>query len=151
MDMNTLEKISSEEPKRQPLKEKWGDALRQGFVVIPWVMLRRQKELGLESLELVVLLHLIASWWDTASAPYPSSKAVAKRMDVSVRTVQRCLKALQAKGFLLKQQPSLANDGTSIVTRYDLTPLAARLTDIVKDQIKLAQEAKREERSYTLN
>jgi DNA-binding IclR family transcriptional regulator len=147
--MNVQQKVSNAEPKHQPLKEKWGDALRQGFVVIPWVMLRRQRELDLETLELVVLMHLIASWWDTASAPYPSSQAVAKRMGVSVRTVQRCLKTLQTKGLLIRHQQSVANDGASIVTRYDLTPLAAKLSDMVKDQIKLAQEAKREESAYT--
>lgn len=133
---------ASTEPQRLPLQEKWGESLRQGFVVVPWVLMRRQKELGLDAVELVVLLHLVASWWDPNSAPYPSTNTIAERMDVSMRTVQRCLKALQDKGLLTKQ-PALASDAVTSVTRYDLTPLAARLAGIVTDQVNRAQEVRR--------
>lgn len=138
--MNNLQEMREVE-KRYPLREKWGDSLRQGFVVIPWVMLSRQRELDLTSLELVVLMHLIASWWEANNAPYPSSQTIAKRMAVSARTVQRHLKALEGKGFLVKQPSSLANNGTSMVTRYDLTPLARKLSAHVIKQVKQAREA----------
>lgn len=138
--MNDLREVSEVE-KRYPLREKWGDSLRQGFVVVPWVMLSRQRELGLASLELVVLMHLIASWWEANNAPYPSSQTIAKRMAVSTRTVQRHLKSLETKGFLVKQPSTLANNGTSMVTRYNLTPLAQKLSCLVIKQVKNAREA----------
>ena len=138
--MNNLQEVSEVE-KRYPLREKWGDSLRQGFVVVPWVMLSRQRELGLASLELVVLMHLISSWWEANNAPYPSSQTIAKRMAVSARTVQRHLKSLETKGFLVKQPSALANNGTSMVTRYNLTPLAQKLSGLVIKQVKKAREA----------
>lgn len=138
--MNNRQEVSEVE-KSYPLREKWGDSLRQGFVVIPWVMLSRQRELGLTSLELVVLMHLIASWWEANNAPYPSSHTIAKRMAVSARTVQRHLKSLEGKGFLVKLSSSLANNGTNLVTRYNLTPLAQKLSACVINQVKRAREA----------
>ena len=43
---------------------KWGPhALGEGFVILPRALVTRQKQLGLNSNELVVLLNLISSWW----------------------------------------------------------------------------------------
>lgn len=144
--MQISENSSESQRKRTPLQDKWGESLRQGFVTIPWVLLRRQQDLGLDSHDLVVLLHLIGSWWEADDAPYPSSQTMAKRMDVSVRTVQRSLKKLQTKGLLTKQVQELANDGATLVTRYDLTPLAAKLAHIVTVQVKQAKEAQHADR-----
>ncbi len=125
-----------------PLWEKWGSALRQGFVQFPTVLLRRQAELGIDAVQLVVLLQLIASWWDKDDAPYPSTQTMASRMGLSVRTVQRSLKELEAKGLLRRKPATESNDGASLVTRYDLQPLSARLINIVQDQVRVANEAK---------
>ena len=128
------EKVKSQAKK--PNEEKWGDALRQGFVIVPWVLLRRQKELGLDSLKLVVLLHLLASWWEVNKAPFPRSSTLANRMDVSTRTVQRCLRALEKQGYLARRHEET---GRSTKTLYDLTPLATTLQEVVRQSIMVAQ------------
>ncbi len=134
--------VSTDSQDRSALFEKWGtEALRPGFVVVPWVLLRRQQELGLEVLEVLVLTHLIGSWWDANLAPYPRSKTIANRLGVSVRTVQRSLSGLEQKGFLRRTR-GVASNGETIVVKYDLTPLVQKLTDHVTGEIKKANEAK---------
>ncbi len=110
------------------IQDKWGAALANGFVVVPTLLLRRQHELGLESTELVVLLNLLAAWWDVSDLPFPRSSTIANRMGVSVRTVQRCLEQLERKNLILRVGPEQGKSG--VVTRYDLAGTVHRLQEL---------------------
>ncbi|WP_181953240.1 helix-turn-helix domain-containing protein [Achromobacter kerstersii] len=94
-----------QDKKPSPLQEKWGEEILElGFVLVPTLLLRKQKDLGLESTELVVLLNLLSTWWVPERNPFPRTATIAQRMHVTQRTVQRCLKTLEDKGFIAKNR-----------------------------------------------
>ncbi len=109
------------------IREKWGSALDSGFVVCPSILLLRQKQLGLESGELAVLLNLIMAWWKVDELPFPSSVTIAKRIGVSNRTVQRQLRSLEVRGFIARSRNLLRNKADRAITTYDLSGLVAKL------------------------
>lgn len=62
-----------------------------GYLRFPRTLLLRQGGLGLTDGEVVVLLNLLASWWEESDWPYSAVSTLAHRMKSSIRTVQRHL------------------------------------------------------------
>lgn len=110
----------------EQLSEKWGvDIINGGWSAIPNALLKHQNELGIDSVELVVLMNLIRFWWERERPPFPSPAKIAAEMGVSNRTVHRKLKSLEDKGFLKRGQTKA---GT---TFYSLEGLVQRLNMVV--------------------
>ncbi|SFP51210.1 helix-turn-helix domain-containing protein [Sphingomonas rubra] len=84
------------------IKEKWQGAVTQGsgFVAVPVALLRLQSKYDLTPTDMLVLINLLAHWWDPARAVYPRSTTIAKRMGVDKRTVQRATQKLENAGLL---------------------------------------------------
>lgn len=131
--MNTPQTPNADAP-TSPFMERWAGALSDGFTVIPRALLRRQRQLKLDAGELVTLLHLISSWWEKDDHPYPAVSTLAHRTGVSVRTVQRHLGSLEAKGFITRLRGTTGNGRAAdrTVTRYMLTGTAKRLTEAIQ-------------------
>jgi len=83
-----------------PIQNRWGPALRQGFVVVPVVLLRKQASLGIDNSELTVLLNLLSQWHSDESPVWLSYSVLAGNMGVSERTVQRSVASLSDKKFI---------------------------------------------------
>jgi DNA-binding MarR family transcriptional regulator len=113
------------------LQQKWGTALHGGFVLVPSVLLRYQSELGIKDAgELLVLLHLLMSWWTPDEAPFPRVSTIADRMGVSARTVQRHLRSLESK-HLVRRKGRRSDDSTKRArTTYDLAGLVRGLQQL---------------------
>ena len=85
----------------EDLISKWSkETMEYGWVSIPSLLLFYQNELQINSLELNVIINLVLHWWEKDKNPYPSQGAIARRMGVSVRTVQRTLDDLVEKELL---------------------------------------------------
>jgi len=74
--------------------EKWGEAARGGFQVLPDILLKKQVELGLSPMDMMVLINVAMHWWYAGQRPFPRSTTIATRMGVDPRTVQRSLRKL---------------------------------------------------------
>lgn len=113
----------NDEDRRHSIKDKWQGAVTEGsgFVAVPMALLRLQSKYGLTATELLVLINLLAHWWDASRAVFPRVSIIAKRMDVDVRTVQRCVQKLEKKGLLGRDR---MEDGRRVFT-FDV--LAKRL------------------------
>lgn len=111
------------------LEARWGKGLLNGFVVVPRLLLLKQRELGLTSSEVVVLLNLIGSWWKQDDHPYPAVRTLAQRMSISVRTAQRVLESLEDKGFIERVRNARGNGRSRDlkVTRYSLAGAVAKI------------------------
>jgi|GEM_PF-1236915 len=110
-----------------PLREKWGEALNGGFLVIPSALLRHQYQLSLECGETLVLLNLLMSWWKSDDLPFPQTSTLAKRMGVSRRTVQRHIESLEGKGLIRRIWNSARQADRRATARYDLSGIVAEL------------------------
>lgn len=129
---------------QQKLQDKWGSSLDGGFLVFPVLLLKRQKELDLDSTELVVLLNLLAAWWDVDKLPFTRAITIAKRIGVTPRTVQRCLEKLEKRGLILRIRSTTGHGvETRVVTEYDLEPTVLKLKQLAEAPEVRLQEAVR--------
>ena len=124
--MTTTTAIADLELDRYPIQEKFGDALLLGFTVVPAILLREQHTLRLNDGEMLLAMHLLLAWWEKDRLPYTKPTTIARRMGVTARTVQRHMKGLEDKGFLLR----VIDPEDSAKASFDLAPLVSRLQDL---------------------
>lgn len=105
---------------------KFGEASIAGFQAVPDLLLKHQQHLGLSSTDLNVLLNVLMYWWYPDQKPFPRSLTIAKRMGVSVRTVQRSLLHMESKNLLIREG---AESGASYLNPM---PLVARLGELAR-------------------
>jgi len=115
---------------------KWGAALDAGFQIVPNVLIRAQSKLGLDPLDLAILLNITLHWWDTRDLPYPRTSMIANRVGVSVRTVERRLERMQNDHLLVRHPPERTKDGLA-VRRFDLSGLVQRLQKFAQKNLDM--------------
>jgi len=88
-------------PQAQTLRSKWREAVGEGsgFVAVPVSLLRMQTKLGLTATDLMVLINLLAHWWNPKTPVFPRTTTIAKRMGINERTVQRSMRKLVKQGL----------------------------------------------------
>jgi predicted transcriptional regulator len=127
----------------QASDKKWGKAvMKQGFCIIPSILLRAQQRLGLNPTQLAVLLQLCDYWWDHGRKPYPSKEKIGERLGLSARQVQRYVADLEGAG-LLRREERFASNGGRLSNEYDLTGLVEKLKKLAPE-FEAAKEAKRQ-------
>ncbi|MFI0844351.1 helix-turn-helix domain-containing protein [Mesorhizobium sp. IMUNJ 23232] len=119
------------------ISERWGLVAEIGYQAVPDVLILRQSELGLTSAELNVMLNLTAHWWRSQDFVFPGAATIARRMNVTQRTVQRIISSLARKGFIRKCRTAKGE------IFFDLAPLKEKL-------IPLAEKSLREKRQMRL-
>lgn len=133
---------------RRPGKEirasegKWGaDVLQLGFTIVPSLIFRAQRRLGLSPSQLAVLLQLADYWWDPGRRPFPSKEKLSDRLNLGPRQVQRIIADLEKAGFVKRVQRYAATGG-KLSNTYDLSGLVQRLKKIAPDVRAAEAEAR---------
>ncbi|QCE35830.1 helix-turn-helix domain-containing protein (plasmid) [Acetobacteraceae bacterium] len=113
--------------------EKWGEELaNKGFSQIPTYLLNINRFLDQENklspVELLVLIHLVANWWNVEEKPFPSIATIASRCGVSTRQVQRAINTLDEENFIKREKRKGGKSPSANV--YDLRPLRKILREI---------------------
>lgn len=104
----------------------FGDPILQpGFLPVPHLLLRHYAELGLNSNQMMFLMHLMAGTWDLGSPPLNIGQ-LARRMGVSRRTAQVISAELHERG-LIDIFNQFDEGGAQIENGYDLSGLLQRL------------------------
>jgi hypothetical protein len=106
---------------------KWDGAEKAGFQLVPNVLFRAQKHLGLDSVDVVILLNLTLHWWSATNLPFPSPAMIANRMGLSRRTVERRIQALEKRKFLRRLPWQVNAEGEPQRRRYELSGFIERL------------------------
>ena len=103
-------------------REKWtGELLRAGWVMLPNVIIEKQRELGLDPVDLNIVLHLATHWWERETLPHPSVARMAAAMGMSPRQLSRRLTSLHKRGLVTRQvRGTVAAKKTN---KYDLRGL----------------------------
>lgn len=122
-----MESSKQIEVRDSPIRKKWGEALNGGFVVVPTALFRHQAELKLSDGEVVVLINLLMSWWETDDLPFPRTATLAKRMGITTRSVQRHIENLEQKRLIQRIWDRSAGKSKGVVVRYDLGGIVAEL------------------------
>ena len=80
---------------------KWTKPLMQaGWNAIPSIIIEKQDALGLDAIDMNIIIHLSNYWWHADNLPCPSVARIAKTIGVTTRTVQKRIKALDELGLL---------------------------------------------------
>lgn len=123
-------------------EKKWSKPLMAaGWTAIPSVIVERQKALGLDALDMNILLHLSVYWWTPDNKPHPAKGTIAEAVGVEPRTVQRRIAALESVGLIQREQRRLKGKGSK-TNLYHFDGLIAAALPFAKE--KLAERAERE-------
>ena len=118
-------------------QRKWGkDMMEARFTIVPNVLLERMHALGLDSTDLVVLLHLIKHWWKKENLPYPGINSIARMMNVHRRTVQRRLHKLTKQLMLVTAHERRSRYGDNETNLYSFEGLIAEATKLAKEMVQ---------------
>lgn len=86
-------------------EEKWSQPLMAaGWNALPSIIIEKQQALGLDALDLNIIVHLSNYWWTADNLPYPSVGTIAQAIGVKPRTVQKRISALQTAGLLTRTE-----------------------------------------------
>lgn len=124
-------------------ERKWSkELMATGWTVIPNIIIERQQALGLDPLDLNILLHLASYWWTAESKPHPSKGTIAAAIGKTPRTIQRRIADLE-KGGLIKRVERREKGKGSKTNIYDFSGLieAAKPYALEKAQEMAEKEA----------
>lgn len=116
--------------------------MKVGFTVLPSLLFRAQRRLGLNPTQLAVLVQLADFWWDKERKPYPSKETLSDRLGLSPRQVQRYIAELEQAGFVRRIERRAAHGG-KISNEYDLSGLVDKLNKLEPEFSKVAAETER--------
>ena len=117
-----------------------------GFCIVPSLLLRAQRRLGLNPVQLAVLMHLADIWWYADRRPYPSKKTLGERLGLGPRQVQRYIAELEEAGLVRRIERRAGHQG-KLSNEYDLSGLVKRLKDLEPEFREVEEENKSRRRA----
>jgi len=118
------------------VEKKWTKPLTEaGWTAIPSVIFERQYALGLDPLDLNIILHLAGYWWTAGNSPHPSKKTIAAAIGVDPRTVQRRIAKMEGAGFV-KRISRLSKKGGTSTNQYSFAGLIKAATPFALERIE---------------
>lgn len=109
--------------------ERYGEAAKAGWSPVPDVLLLNQAKLGLNSEDMNVLLNMMVHYYSPGVMPFVRPNVIAKRMGVSMRSVQRSIARMRKKGLIEKRS------GPKREVIHDLTPLLTLLEPLARERM----------------
>lgn len=113
--MATKESSSTADAKEQLRvnEKKWTKPLMDaGWTAIPTVIIERQQALGLDALDVNILLHLASYWWTHDNKPHPAKTTIATAIGVHSRTVQRRIANMERDGLIKREERRVVGKGS---------------------------------------
>ena len=85
-------------------EEKWSpDLMEAGWTVLPSIILEKQHALGLDAIDVNILLQLARHWWYRDNPPHPSKATIAECLGVDRSTVRRHIAGMEAVGLIRRE------------------------------------------------
>lgn len=81
-------------------------------------LLEYQQALGLDALDMNILLHLAKHWWYKDNPPFPSKGSIAEHMGVDDSTVRRRIAKMEKKGFIKRKCGSMICEARTRTSIY---------------------------------
>jgi predicted transcriptional regulator len=86
-------------------EKKWSPTLiKAGWSAFPNIIIEKQRALGLDAMDMNILLHLVQYWWLEENVPHPSVATIAEAIGVTPRAIQKRITALQAAGLITREE-----------------------------------------------
>ena len=127
-------------------QKKWGsDLMKAGWTMLPNTIFMRQRALGLDSMDINILIVLLSHWWKADNLPFPSKQKIADTIGCDPSTIRRRIKKMEDAGFIKRIQRRVENDRNK-TNLYDFSGLVKYVTPFAQEELQ-AREAEREERA----
>lgn len=136
--MRTVQDPLAEIPDGKKLQEnekKWGVLMKAGWTMLPNMIFMRQRALGLDSMDINILLVLLSHWWTAENLPFPSKRTIAEAIGCDASTVRRRIQAMEAAGFLQRIERRVEHD-RSKTNQYDFSGLIAAATPYAQEELQ---------------
>lgn len=115
---------------RKILSDEWEeDIVTAGVCIFPSILMKSQKQLGLNPTQFLILLQLCAFWTEAYANPSPSKKVLSELLNLSERQVQRYMSELEQAGFISRIE-RYAENGGILTNEYDLSGLKNKLKQL---------------------
>lgn len=126
----------------------WGKAVYgHGYAGIPSVLIQAQRRLGINPTQMNIIIQLLDYWHEPTRKPFPSKRELAQRMDVTEKTIQNNIRALEQAGYVKREQrKTAAGDWNTNI--YHLDGLVAKIRAIEPEFA--AEKRKRKEAKAAL-
>jgi DNA-binding MarR family transcriptional regulator len=122
-------------------ERKWGKAVMDvGYAIIPSILLRAPRRLGLSPTQLAIVLVMAEFWWDPDKNPWPSKAELSNRLGLKERQLQRHIAELEKAGLITRRQRFIR--GRKTTNEYDLSGLVAKLKTLAPEFEKAKEDAK---------
>ena len=142
-----MPKALAKEEKEKRLRrneKKWTPALMNaGWTVIPSVILERQQALGLDALDINIILQLVRHWWYSEKPPYPTKKTIAECIGVDESTVRRRIAAMEKVGFI-ERKPRFDPKYGQRANEYLFDGLIKEATPFAMEKVKEREQRQKE-------
>lgn len=113
-----------------------------GWTAVPSVILERQHALGLDAVDVNIILHLAKHWWYSDNLPHPGKNNIARSMEIDVTTLRRRIAKLEALGFIKRLPRHSAKDGRQETNAYSFEGLIEKATPCAEE---LLEERRRQQ------
>lgn len=111
-------KETGAKPSKNDIKQRWGSTIANlGWTAIPNILLERQQALGLNSLDLNIVMILLKHAWKADDKPFPTKRVIAELVGRDGSTVRKAIQRLEEKG-LIKRVKQMRNYGQT-ANQYD--------------------------------
>tara|TARA_R110001592_G_scaffold361912_1_gene674048 strand:+ start:105 stop:506 length:402 start_codon:yes stop_codon:yes gene_type:complete len=118
--------------------------MQAGWTAFPSILLEKQSALGLDSLDINILLYLSTYWWTDENKPHPSKRTIAQAIGVDAKTIQRRIASLEGAGFLKREyRPDLVKGNKS--NKYHMDGLVSALKPFAVEKLEGIEVRKSEE------
>jgi AraC-like DNA-binding protein len=117
--------------------------LQDGIATIPSAMFHYQGTLELSAQQVWLVSYILSHKWDE-DLPYPSLKAMAKRVGMSVSQLQRIKNSLCDMGYL-KVYPRFTEQQGQATNAYDFSGLFDKLEELITRDAPLANGIRAED------
>jgi len=127
-------------------ERKWGKEVMDcsGFTILPSLLLRAQKRLGLSATELMLVIQLVDFWWTEEQIPWPTKETLGQRLSLSDKQIQRLARGLEERGYVKRVVRKTRHGRTS--NGYDLAGLVKRLKELAPEFAEAANANRKVER-----
>jgi DNA-binding Lrp family transcriptional regulator len=117
-------------------EKKWTKPLMEaGWTVLPNVIFERQQALGLDAIDINILLHLASYWWKAGDLPHPGKKRIADAIGRDPRTIQRRIARMEAGGLIQRIERRVPGMGSK-TNLYEFTGLITEATPYAQEKIE---------------
>ena len=118
-----------------------------GWTALPSIILDKQHALGIDSLDLNILLQLAKHWWKRDGLPYPAKDTIAQVIGVDSSTIRKRIARMEREG-LIQRLERYDKKGGQQSNHYSFDGLIKKMVPHAEEAIALKAKHRDETETF---